>query len=133
MAKLQAITLSGIGKKGDVTLDLNPRGVNPTNGVAALSEAGAVPALEKRVTISVSQPSRNRKNYKVQVKIQNPTSCTASGTCDPSVTRSAYSDVTFSFTQYSTVEERALVRTELQALLADPMLVNAIDNLNPAY
>lgn len=133
MAKLQAITLSGIGKNGDVTLKLNPRGVNPTNGVAALSEAGAVPALEKRVTISVSQPSRNRKNYKVQVKIQNPTSCTASGTCDPSVTRSAYADVTFSFTQYSTDEERALVRTELKALLADPMLIDAIDNLNPAY
>ena len=89
MAKLETVTLSNIGKDGKQTLVLNPRGVNPTNGVAALSQAGAVPALEKRVTVSVSQPSRNRKNYKVQVKIQNPTACTANGSCDPSVTRRA--------------------------------------------
>ena len=133
MAKLETVTLGNIGKDGKQTLVLNPRGVNPTNGVASLSQAGAVPALEKRVTVSVSQPSRNRKNYKVQVKIQNPTACTANGSCDPSVTRQAYADVTFSFTQYSTDEERAFVRTELIALLASPLLIDAIDQLNPAY
>lgn len=134
MAKLETVTLSNIGKGGKTSLVLAPRGVNPTNGVASLSEQGAVPALGKRVTISVSQPSRNRKNYKVQVKIQNPTACPGpTGSCDPSVTRSAYVDVTFSFTQFSTDEERALARTELAALLANALVVDAIDNLNPAY
>lgn len=133
MAKLAEIKLLKLGVDGSESLTLVPRGVNPTNGVASLSEANSVPAVEKRVTISVSQPSRNRKNFKVQVKIQNPTTCEKVGVCDPSVSRSAYSDVTFSFTQFSTAKERAFVRTELMALLADPLMVDAIDNLNPAY
>ncbi|AAC14703.1 major coat protein [Enterobacteria phage NL95] len=132
MAKLNKVTLTGIGKAGNQTLTLTPRGVNPTNGVASLSEAGAVPALEKRVTVSVAQPSRNRKNYKVQIKLQNPTACTKDA-CDPSVTRSGSRDVTLSFTSYSTERERALIRTELAALLKDDLIVDAIDNLNPAY
>ena len=81
----------------------------------------------------VTQPSRNRKNFKVFVKLQNPTSCVESGNCDPSVKRQSFSDVSFTFTQYSTTEERALMRTELAALLKDPLLIDAVDNLNPAY
>lgn len=133
MSQMQTISLEKLGSNADQTLTLVPRGVNPTNGVATLSEQGAVPAVEKRVTISVSQPSRNRKNYKVQVKLQNPTSCKAEGACDAAVSRQAYSDLTMTFTQFSTSDERAFIRTELAALLADPLLVDAIDNLNPAY
>ena len=133
MSKMVQMELKALGSKGDQTLILTPRGINPANGVATLSEVGSVPALEKRVTISVSQPSRNRKNFKVFVKLQNPTSCVESGNCDPSVKRQSFSDVSFTFTQYSTTEERALIRTELAALLKDPLLIDAVDNLNPAY
>lgn len=133
MSKMVQMELKALGSKGDQTLTLTPRGINPANGVATLSEVGSVPALEKRVTISVSQPSRNRKNFKVFVKLQNPTSCVESGNCDPSVKRQSFSDVSFTFTQYSTTEERALMRTELAALLKDPLLIDAVDNLNPAY
>ena len=133
MSKMVQMELNALGSAGDQTLILTPRGINPANGVATLSEVGSVPALEKRVTISVSQPSRNRKNFKVFVKLQNPTSCVESGNCDPSVKRQSFSDVSFTFTQYSTTEERALMRTELAALLKDPLLIDAVDNLNPAY
>lgn len=135
MANISLIKL-GTGSSPAGTLTLVPRGVNPTNGVASLSESGSVPALEKRVTISVSQPSRNRKNFKVQVKIQNPTSVDPDGVNMPKdavVTRQAFADLSFTFTQYSTAEERGFIRTELAALLLDGLLVDAIDGLNPAY
>lgn len=133
MGQLTSITLSEIGKNADQTLVLVPRGINPANGVATLAEANAVPALERRATVSVSQPSRNRKTYKVQLRFSNPETCTASGQCDPSVNRTAYSTVEFTFTSYSTASERALLRTEVAAMLANPLIVDAIDNLNPAY
>lgn len=133
MSKMVQMELKALGSASDKTLTLTPRGINPANGVATLSEVGSVPALEKRVTISVSQPSRNRKNFKVFVKLQNPTSCVEGGNCDPSVKRQSFSDVSFTFTQYSTTEERAFIRTELAALLKDPLLIDAVDNLNPAY
>lgn len=131
--KLSEITLTGLGADGKSTMTLVPRGVNPTNGVASLAEKNAVPALERRVTVSVSQPTRNRKNYKVQIRLQNPEQCVSAQQCDPSIVRTGYADLTLTFSAYSTAGERALVRTELEKLLADPLLVDAIDNLNPAY
>ena len=131
--KLSEITLTGLGADGESTMTLVPRGVNPTNGVASLAEKNAVPALERRVTVSVSQPTRNRKNYKVQIRLQNPEQCVSAQQCDPSIVRTGYADLTLTFSSYSTAGERALVRTELEKLLVDPLLVDAIDNLNPAY
>lgn len=133
MGQLNTITLSKIGSAADKSLVLNPRGINPANGVATLAESNSVPALEKRVTISVSQPSRNRKTFKVQLRIANPETCTVTGACDPSVNRTAYASVDFTFTAYSKADERSFIRTELAALLASDLVKDAIDNLNPAY
>lgn len=116
------------------TLVLNPRGVNPVNGVATLASTATVPMLEKRVTTSVSQPSRNRKTYKVHVKLQNPVECTSdSKTCEPVVQSTAYVDVAFSFSKVSTAAERAYIRQELIAYLQSDLMEDAIDNLNPLY
>lgn len=114
-------------------LVLNPRGVNPTNGVATLAAAATVPALEKRVTCSVSQPSRNRQTFKVHVKIQNPTECTAETGCQPTVAHVSYADVAFSFSKNSTLAERTYIREELIAALSNELFVDAVDNLNPLY
>lgn len=118
---------------GETSLVLNPRGVNPVNGVATLTAVAKVPMLEKRVTTSVSQPSRTRKNYKVHVKLQNPEECTNAASCDPSVARTAYAEVGFTFDRTSTAAERTFLREELIALLQDELLADAIDNLNPMY
>ena len=133
MGQLNTITLSKIGSAADKSLVLTPRGINPANGVATLGESNSVPALEKRVTISVSQPSRNRKTFKVQLRIANPEACTTPGVCDPSVNRTAYASVDFTFTAFSKTDERSFIRTELAALLASDLVKDAIDNLNPAY
>lgn len=115
------------------TLVLNPRGVNPTNGVATLASAASVPMLEKRVTTSVSQPSKNRKTYKVHVKLSNPVECTAATTCEPVLQQTSYADVSFSFGKVSTLAERTYIREELIALLQQDIMIDAIDNLNPLY
>ena len=115
------------------SLVLNPRGVNPTNGVATLASVATVPMLEKRVTTSVSQPSKNRKTYKVHVKLQNPVECTADKACEPSLVSTAYADVAFSFSKLSTVKERTYIRKELIAYLQSELMEDAIDNLNPLY
>lgn len=133
MSKMTEITLSGFGADGKGTLVLTPRGVNPTNGVATLAEKNSQPAIEKRVTLSVSQPTRNRKNYKVVIKASNPTTCTSTASCDPSVSRSAYGEITLSFSSMSTTDERQYVRKELLALLAQDVVIDMIDNLDPAY
>lgn len=131
--QLKQITLTKLGTGADQTMVFNPRGVNPTNGVASLATAAKVPALENRLSIAVSQPSRNRKTYKVTVKASNPVECSAESQCSPVIQATGYCDITFSFSTVSTAAERALLRTEIAAFLQSDLVADAIDNLNPAY
>ena len=48
MSKMVQMELKALGSAGDKTLTLTPRGINPANGVATLSEVGSVPAGKTR-------------------------------------------------------------------------------------
>lgn len=133
MSKMTQMTLTGFGSDGKGIMVLDPRGVNPSNGVAMLSEKATSPILERRVTISVSQPTRNRQSYKVQLKLSNPVECTSTTSCDSTVARTSYADISFTFSKTSHVDERTWIRRELLALLSQEAIIDAIDNLNPAY
>lgn len=131
MSKLAPIALTNIGT-GSTTLNLVPAGVNPTTGVARLSEDASAPATEKFVTISVTPPKKKGANYVVSLRVANPTVDTTKPH-DPKIVRVARAEITVRCSPLSTKEERQLLRTEIAALLKDPLLIDAIDGLNPAY
>lgn len=80
-----------------------PRDVGP--GLALFAESASVPIGEKKLTIS---KRLTNGRYRIRVKLDNPTLVTetVNGVNVPKVPRTAYADVTFTFTSDHSLQER---------------------------
>lgn len=73
--------------------------------LALFVETGSVPFGERKLSISQRQSGGK---YRVRVKLENPVLVTetVNGVSVPTVPRTSFADVTFTFDQYSTLQER---------------------------
>jgi hypothetical protein len=83
---------------------LVPRDI--TNGVGAVVESSGVPIGETRFTVGVTKTASGR--YKTTARLQVPivVNETINGVTRPTVARTGYADVTFTFDETSTEQER---------------------------
>jgi len=113
MPQLSPITL--IDSQG-VGIEYKPRDIS--QGVAKLASPTGVPIGDPSLTISRTQTAAGR--HKVTVKLAMPEiqKNTINGVDRPTVARTAYADLTFSFDGGSTSAERLDMMTQVSYLLA---------------
>jgi hypothetical protein len=94
---------------------LIPRDI--TNGIGAVYESSGVPIGELKFTVGVTKTASGR--YKATARLQMPTVVDEiiNGVSRPSVARTAYADLTFTFDETSTEQERKNLVGMLQSSL----------------
>lgn len=82
-----------------------PRGDGEQTGTTMFAESAAVPAGDRKIIV---RTRRSDKKYIVSLVLSNPTLVTETinGVSVPSVTRTAYGEVSFRFDELSTLQER---------------------------
>lgn len=109
--------------------------VDIVNGVANLAESGDVPIGNNRMSVSLTKTSTGR--YKATIKMVVPTvqTSTSSGVSTPTVVRTAYAELTFTFDNTSNKQERkdivAFIRDSLDP--SKTMVSDAIVGLQGIY
>jgi len=99
-----------------------PRSITPD--LATFVETGTVPIGERKLTLS---SRKSGSNYRVRVKLVSPVLVneTINGVSVPTVPRVSYADVTFTFADTSTLQERKnLVGMFANALAASQTVVD---------
>lgn len=110
----------------------NPRDI--TNGVATLVESTGVPIADKRLSISQSRVAASGRT-KVTMKLVVPIvqDVVVAGISKPTVVRTAYADLTFTFDSTSSVAERKDVRSLIDTALQSTMGIAVIDAIDTLY
>lgn len=76
------------------------------NGVATLVESTGIPLADKRLTIAVSKTAQGRRKVTLKLVVPVVQDQTINGITSPVIVRTGYADVTFSFDQASSEQER---------------------------
>lgn len=102
-------------------------------GVATLVESTGVPLGDKRLTIGLSSTTQGRRKATLKLVIPVVQDATVNGVTRPTIVRTAYANVEFSFDAGSSVAERKDARSLLASALADASIVLATDSLQALY
>jgi hypothetical protein len=105
-----------------------------TNGVAALVESAGVPIGNKQLTLSVTKTANGR--YKTVIKLAVPVTqdVVVNGISQPTVVRTAYADITYSYAGTSNEQERKdLNALMVNALLDTTVFRPAVEKLSAPY
>lgn len=104
------------------------------NGVAAYHESSGVPVADRRITIARNTTPQGREKVTMKLVLPVVQDQTVNGINSPSIVRTAFVDVSFSFERTSTTVERTKARNFLISLLADPVVgPQVIDALQSVY
>jgi len=106
---------------------------NISGGVATLIESTGVPIGDKRLTVSLVQTSAGRRKVTMKLTIPVVQDATVNGVTRPTVVRTAYADLTFSYDGSSSLQERKDTRAYIVSALADAMLLQVNDSLSALY
>jgi len=88
----------------EVAHTYNPDSI--TGGVATLVESTGVPIGDKRITISSTKTQGDRRKLTFKFSFPVVQDATVNGVVKPTVVRTAYADVVFSFSGDSSLKER---------------------------
>lgn len=116
MPQLQTLVLTDRTPTTAVDHTFQPRDIK--SGVGSVVESSGVPIGDKRFTISLRQVN---SRYRAQMQLAVPVvqTQTINGVSTPVVVRTAYADVTFTFDNASTEQERTDLVGMLQSSLAE--------------
>lgn len=116
MPQLQTLVLTDRTPTTAVDHTFQPRDIK--SGVGSVVESSGVPIGDKRFTISLRQVN---SRYRAQMQLAVPVvqTQTINGVSTPVVVRTAYADVTFTFDNASTEQERTNIVGMLQSSLAE--------------
>lgn len=122
MPQLQTLVLTDRTPTTAVDHTFQPRDIK--SGVGSVVESSGVPIGDKRFTISLRQVN-NRYRAQMQLAVPVLQTQTINGVSTPVVVRTAYADLTFTFDNASTEQERDdIVGMLASALSESKTLVN---------
>lgn len=125
MPQLVPLVLEDRHSPTPVEHTFNPRDI--VGNVGSLTESSGVPIGDKLFTLSMTRTSQGRQKPKFVLTVPIVETQTINGVDSPKVVRTAYAEVSFSFADTSTEEERKNVVGMVQdALSADKALVNDV-------
>lgn len=108
-------------------LSFNPDGID-SNGVASFVVSTGVPIADPRITIGKASTATGRKKVTIKVAVPIVQNTTVNGVTNPTVVRTAYADVTFTFADSSTTAERTDLRSFLVDALASSLVGGGVIN-----
>jgi len=88
-------------------------------GVATTVSSTGVPIAEKYASFAVSKTQTGKRKVTMKIALPVVQDVTVSGVTRPTIVRTAYADVTLSFDNTSSTEERQDLHAALKAMLAD--------------
>lgn len=104
------------------------------NGVATTVNSSGIPLGDKTFSLSVSRTQAGRRKANLKFTLPVVQTETINGVGRPTVVRTAYCDVNFSFDGTSSTAERADMIAAVKAALADTvMTVPLIKDLSAPY
>lgn len=108
-----------------------PRGIN--SGVATLASGTGVPIGNLSITASHSKTQQGREKVAFKVTLPVVQNVVVAGVTKPTVVRTAYCDLAFSFDSTSETTERADAIAYVKNLLASTLGIAMIRDLEDAY
>jgi hypothetical protein len=115
----------------DVEHTFNPRDIK--NGVATYVESTGVPVADKTVSVSVNRTTTGRMKITYKAAIPIVQDVTINGVSKPTVVRTGYADISFTFDSTSSLTERRDFRRLIVTALDDSGLEDSIDLLATVY
>lgn len=106
---------------------------NVSGGVATLVESTGVPIGDKRISIGQNQTAQGRRKVTVKLAVPAVQDAVVNGVSRPTVVRTAYADITFSFDGSSSATERKDALAYIKSLMANPMFISAAGDLEGIY
>jgi len=103
MPQLASITISDAATT-PVAHTYTPRDI--VGGIATLSESTGVPIGDNRITMSLTRTSSGRVKPSIRLNLPVTATQTVNGVATPTVVRTAYVELNFSFENTSTTQER---------------------------
>lgn len=108
-----------------------------TSGVVNLAESTGVPIADRRLSASVTRTGQGRRKLTFKMAIPVVQDSVINGVSRPTVTRSAYADVTLSFDETSSKAEREDLRSFVSELFGpaakQPMIAKFIGDLEGIF
>lgn len=102
-------------------------------GVATLLNRSGVPIADQKVTFSSTQTPTGRQKVAIKFAVPIVQDATVNGVTRPTVVRTAYAELNFSFDGASSVSERAAMRNYVSTLLNQNFGYDLVDNLLKYY
>lgn len=109
----------------------NPLGIE--KNVATLVESTGVPLGDKRLSVGQSSTPQGRRKVTMKLVVPVMQDASVNGVTRPTIVRTAYANVEFSFDAGSSIQERKDARAYVTSALADASLVSVIDQLSALY
>jgi len=104
-----------------------------TGGVALLVESTGVPIGDSRLTISTGQTPAGRRKVTVKLAVPVVQDAVVSGVTRPTVVRTAYCNMDFSFDGSSNTEERSDILAFIASLMGNTMFKSVANDLQGLY
>ncbi len=135
MPALSTVVLTDAASPTPVDHSFAPRQGVDANGVALLVRSTGVPIGDERLTISRSRTQTGREKAVFKLTIPIVQNGTVDGISRPTIVRTSYVTVEFSFDGASSTQERHDVRAMVADLLGDGQALASalIDNLEALY
>lgn len=128
MPQLASVTLN------DGTTDhaFAPRGID-TSGVATLVESTGVPVGDRRLTVSRTRTQQGREKSTLKLTLPEIQDVEVAGVTRPTIVRSAYAELTFSFDATSSTTERGHMMSLISSLLGKTDIIAVVRDLQTLY
>lgn len=103
------------------------------SGVATVIESTGVPVGDRRLSFALNRTQNGRVKVTMKMAIPVMQDQVVNGVSKPTVVRVAYSDITFSFDQTSSTQERKDVLALMASALGDAFTKGIVADLQNAY
>lgn len=119
------------GAPTPVDRTFNPRDI--TQGVATLTESTGVPLADNRLTMSLVRTQAGKSKATLRFVLPIVQDAVVNGVTRPTLVRTAYADLTLTFEDSSTEQDRKNARVLLSNLLSHALTAEMIDKLRGIY
>lgn len=130
MSAIVPISLTNVAPAFNFQLD--PQSIN--GGLASyLDTSGGVPLGYPKLTASLTRPSKGSKYTRVRIRLALPVLNAAVAGQAQTLAYENFADITYTFSESSSLEDRQIVRTALEQILADVTILAMVDDLQQLY
>lgn len=104
-----------------------------SGGVASLVESTGVPVGDNRITIGQTKTANGRRKVTVKLALPVVQDAVVNGVARPTIVRTSYADVTFSFDGTSSTDERKNTLAFVASLMGNAMFKSVANDLQGLY